>query len=232
MGMPHSSLSEFGGAMPQNRGVSTAPKQTKAERQAAQRAAQLETFRKREAAARRGRVLVLVLSVLGVLAVLAIVAVVIVVNIQPKALAPEGVQTWTKLSQEHVEGPVDYAMDPPAGGPHFAGWLNCGIYTEPQVNEQAVHSLEHGAIWVTYRPDAPPADLQTLEARLPSTYAVMSPYPGLDTPFAVSAWGAQLKFAEADDPAFDDFVQHYWRSADSPEPNAPCTGAIDGPGKR
>ena len=218
--------------MPQNQGVSTAPKPSKSERQAAQRAAQLETFRKREAAAKRGRIVVIALSILGVLAVLAIVAVVIIINIQPKAPAPEGVQTWSDLPQTHVEGTVDYTMDPPAGGPHFAGWLNCGVYTEPQVNEQAVHALEHGAIWVTYRPDVQPADLATLQDRLPSTYSVLSPYPGLDSPFAVSAWGAQLKFTDPADPAFDDFVQTYWRSADSPEPDAPCTGAIDGPGKQ
>jgi hypothetical protein len=218
--------------MPQNQGVSTAPRQSKAERRAAQRAAQLETFRKRETAARRSRIAIVALSVLGVLAVAAIVVVVIVVNIRPDAPPAQGVQTWSDLARTHVEGPVDYPMDPPAGGPHYPGWLNCGVYTEPQVNEQAVHSLEHGAVWVTYRPDLPAADVAAIAARLPSTYAVLSPYPGLDTPLAVSAWGAQLKFSDPADPAFDDFVQTYWRSPDAPEPTAPCTGAIDGPGKQ
>lgn len=225
--MPHSSLSEFGRAMPQNRGVSTPPKQSKAER----RAAQLETFRKREAAARRNRIVVIALSILAVLAVVTVVAVVIVVNTQSKVV-PQGVQTWNDLERTHVNGSVDYAMDPPAGGPHNPAWLNCGVYTEPQVNEHAVHSLEHGAIWVTYDPAVSSADLAIVEARLPSTYALMSPYPGLDAPFAVSAWGAQLKFSDPDDPAFDDFVLRYWRAADSPEPTAPCSGAVDGPGKK
>src|SRR5689334_17788100 len=97
MGMPHSSLSEFGGGMPQNRDVTTAPKQTKAQRQAEQRAAQLEAFKKRQAAEKRNRILTIVLSSAAAVAVLAIVAVVIVINIQPKAPAAEGVQTFENL---------------------------------------------------------------------------------------------------------------------------------------
>jgi hypothetical protein len=158
---------------------------------------------------------------------------VIVVNSQPKSdpALLDTVQTFPDLAQDHVEGVVDYPMSPPAGGPHFAGWLNCGVYTEPQVDEQAVHSLEHGAVWITYDPDLPDADVATLRDRMPETFAVLSPYPGLDAPMAVSAWGALLKFADPDDPALDEFISKYWRSADAPEPNAPCTGAIDGPGK-
>lgn len=220
--------------MPQNADVSTAPKQSKAQRQAEQRAAQLELFKMREAAAKRTRILIWAGSILAGLAVIALVVVVIVVSAQPKPVNPAlaEVETFSDLSQDHVEGTVDYPMSPPAGGAHFAGWLNCGVYTEPQVNEQAVHSLEHGAIWVTYRPDLPAAEIATLEERLPSSYAVLSPYPGLETPVAVAAWGALLRLEGADDPRLDDFVQAYWRSSDAPEPNAPCDGAIEGPGRK
>jgi hypothetical protein len=219
--------------MPQNRRVSTAPKQTKADRRAEARAAQLETFKRKQAAEKRNRLLLIGLSILGVLAVVAVVATVIVVNTQskPDPALLDTVQTWDDLEQTHVEGTVDYPMTPPAGGPHFAGWLNCGVYTEPQVDEQVVHSLEHGAIWIAYDPELPESDVATLRDRMPGSYAVLAPYPGLDAPIAVSAWGAQLKFADPGDPAFEAFVSKYWRSADAPEPGAPCTGAIDGPGK-
>src|SRR5690606_16120019 len=55
----------------------------------------------------------------------------------------EGVETFTNGNQ-HVSERVDYAQTPPAGGNHFNAWLNCGVYTEPQENELAVHSQEHG----------------------------------------------------------------------------------------
>jgi hypothetical protein len=220
--------------MPQNQGVSTPPKQTKAQRQAEQRAAQLETFKKRQAAAKRNRVLGIGLGILGGLAVIALVVTVIVVNIQPKpdnSALLGNVQTFPDLDATHVEGTVDYTMSPPAGGPHNQVWLNCGIYSEAVPNENAVHDLEHGAVWITYQPDLPAADIEKLKALTPDTYGVLSPFPGLDSPVAISAWGAQLKVTDPSDPALQAFIDKYRLSADAPEPGAPCTGGLDGPGK-
>ena len=123
-------------------------------------------------------------------------------------------------------------MDPPAGGPHWAVWLNCGIYTEPQQNERAVHDLEHGAVWITYDANKVTGSaLEALRKRVPATYAVLSPYPGLSAPVVVSAWGAQLKLTGVNDKRLDTFIQKYWQSPDAPEPGAPCTGGVDGPGR-
>jgi hypothetical protein len=130
-----------------------------------------------------------------------------------------------------VGGALDYTMSPPAGGPHNAVWLNCGVYSEPVPNENAVHDLEHGAVWITYAPDLSQSDIDKLKAKTPSTYAVLSPYEGLDAPIAISAWGAQLKLTDPDDPALQAFIDRYWRAADAPEPGAPCTGGVDAPGK-
>ncbi|KEP74742.1 hypothetical protein HR12_04900 [Microbacterium sp. SUBG005] len=143
----------------------------------------------------------------------------------------DGVQTFENRS-DHVQGAVTYEQTPPAGGPHNPYWLNCGVYTEPQQNENAVHSLEHGAIWITYNPDeVDEAGIDALKAVMPSSYALLSPYPGLDTPVAVSAWNHQLKVDDPSDPRISEFFTEYWRSQNAPEPNASCSGAIDGPGK-
>src|SRR5512135_2125538 len=69
----------------------------------------------------------------------------------PKA-ALTGLQTYPNLARDHAQGAVTYAQTPPAGGNHSTQWQNCGIYTAPVGNEYAVHSLEHGAMWITYRP--------------------------------------------------------------------------------
>ena len=144
----------------------------------------------------------------------------------------EGVETFENTS-EHVEGEVDYEQSPPAGGPHNAMWLNCGIYDQPVPNENAVHSMEHGAIWVTYDADAlSDEELSTLRGELPSSYVVLSPYEGLDSPVVLSAWNHQLKLDSADDERIGQFFEEYWRSQNVPEPNASCSGAFDAPGKQ
>ena len=156
---------------------------------------------------------------------------------QPAAAPIEGLIDFGSVAPAHVEPtPVDYeakyGMNPPAGGEHWAGWLNCGVYSEPQQNERAVHALEHGAVWVTYDPalvDA--AGVASLQASLPDTYIVLSPYPGLPTPVVASAWGFQVQLDGPDDPRLAAFVSAYWQSPTGPEPGAPCTGGIDGPGK-
>jgi len=39
---------------------------------------------------------------------------------------------------------------PPMGGTHNQVWQNCGVYETPLRSDLAVHSLEHGAVWITY----------------------------------------------------------------------------------
>jgi hypothetical protein len=144
----------------------------------------------------------------------------------------EGVQTFEHTAT-HVEGEVDYEQTPPAGGDHNAVWLNCGVYSEPVPNVNAVHSLEHGAIWATYDPaQVDEAEIAALDAKLPSTYTILSPYEDMDTPIAVTAWDAQLKVDSADDERIDEFIQAYWQNVNGPEPGAACTGALDAPGKQ
>lgn len=145
--------------------------------------------------------------------------------------AVSGVQTF-KNEAAHVSAPVDYEQTPPAGGSHNPIWLNCGVYTESVPNENAVHSLEHGAVWLTYDPAAVSEDdIAELRSLMPRTYAILSPYPDMDTPVAASAWNAQLKLDDVDSDAISSFFEEYWQSEAAPEPGAPCTGGVDGPGR-
>jgi hypothetical protein len=146
-----------------------------------------------------------------------------------------GLQTYQYANgQEHVTTEVDYTESPPVGGPHDAYWADCTgtVYTVDIRHENAVHGLEHGAVWITYDANKVTGNaLDTLRKRVPATYAVLSPYPGLSAPVVVSAWGAQLKLTGVDDKGLDKFIEKYWQSPDAPEPGAPCTGGVDGPGR-
>jgi hypothetical protein len=142
----------------------------------------------------------------------------------------DGVQRYAN-GAGHVEGAVVYPQNPPTGGEHNPFWLNCGIYTEPVRNENAVHSLEHGAVWVTYDPTLNAQEVEALREQLPGTYVVMSPYPGIPAPIVLSAWNAQLQVQTASDPRVPQFIEEFWRSQFVPEPGAQCTGGVTGPGR-
>lgn len=137
------------------------------------------------------------------------------------------VQSFT-VEQGHVDTPVTYDQTPPAGGEHAPAWLNCGVYDAPVPNENAVHSMEHGAVWVTYRPDLPTDQVSALQELLSGPYDLLSPFPGLQAPVVASAWGKQLTLESADDARLPAFLRLYRQGAQAPEPGAACTGGTDG----
>jgi len=146
----------------------------------------------------------------------------------PAAAAPA--TTFTIEGAVHVDGSVVYAQTPPAGGDHNPAWQNCGAYTEPVPNETAVHSLEHGAVWITFQPSLDSAQIDTLAGYATNqTHVLVSPFEGLPAPVVASAWGAQAQFESAADAGIAAFIQQYQLSAQSPEPGAPCSRGVGEP---
>ncbi|MFQ6172418.1 DUF3105 domain-containing protein [Oryzobacter sp. R7] len=187
----------------------------------------LEALRKEQQAKERRTRLVLITSVLTVILLIAgIVGFTIWRDVSTRPTL-DAVQTF-EVSRDHTTDPVTYEQTPPVGGNHSPTWLNCGVYTAPVPNENAVHSLEHGAVWVTYRPDLPADQVEQLVDSLPDTYMVVSPFEGLDAPVVASAWGTQLKLTGVDDPRLEEFVKEYRQGPQTPEPGASCTGGTDG----
>ena len=139
----------------------------------------------------------------------------------------EGVQEFETPSNEHVEIEVDYPETPPVGGDHNPVWLNCGVYTEPVPEENVVHSLEHGAVWLTYQPDLDEDQVATLEDfAADEDYLVVSPYEEQESPVVATAWGLQLELESTDDPRLAVFVEKYVQGAQTPEPGASCFGGV------
>ncbi|MFB7917618.1 DUF3105 domain-containing protein [Streptomyces sp. NPDC056061] len=148
---------------------------------------------------------------------------------QPAGGSIEGLRTWdaAKLTRNHVSGPVDYPMKPPVGGDHNPVWLNCDgeVYEETVPDENAVHSLEHGSVWVTYTDKAAKADVAKLAERVGRTpYSLMSPYPDQAGTIMLTAWGNQVTVDGADDPRVDTFFSAFVQGPQTPEPGAACTG--------
>lgn len=145
-------------------------------------------------------------------------------------VALTGMQTYSNLARDHVSGTVAYPQTPPVGGKHSKTWQNCGVYSAPVPNEEAIHSLEHGAMWITYRPDLAASDLAALLDDVSGEpYALVSPYPGLPSPIVASAWGVQLKLTAARDPRLKSFINTYKSGDTAPEPGGECTGGTGTP---
>src|SRR4051794_31730626 len=74
----------------------------------------------------------------------------------------EGVQSVRVPDNTHTEDSVDYGLKPPAGGAHNPTWVNCGFYDQSFPDENVVHDLEHGAVWLAYSPDLSAADVDVI----------------------------------------------------------------------
>jgi hypothetical protein len=138
---------------------------------------------------------------------------------------PPGTQVFAENDHTHVTGLVTYDRVPPAGGPHNPVQLNCGVYTQALPNENAVHSLEHGAVWITYNPDKLSTDqVQTLASKVEGQpYMFMSPYPGMDSNFSLQSWGHQLKLTDVNDHRAANFISALRQNSNTyPEVGASC----------
>ncbi|WP_030900756.1 MULTISPECIES: DUF3105 domain-containing protein [unclassified Streptomyces] len=142
----------------------------------------------------------------------------------------DGVRTWEgELARNHVTKAVKYASQPPVGGDHNQAWMNCNgdVYTKEINNTNAVHSLEHGAVWVTYNAKAKKADVDALAAKVKKTpYTLMSPMDDQKDPIMLSAWGHQRTVTGADDPDVDKFFEKFVQGKQTPEPGAACTNGL------
>jgi hypothetical protein len=92
-------------------------------------------------------------------------------------------------------------------------------------NETAVHTLEHGAVWITYQPNLSQGQKDAIRELVEAQTCVLaSPYEGLDAPVVASAWGKQVRLESADDSALQSFIQSCLQGPQTPEPGAACTG--------
>lgn len=134
------------------------------------------------------------------------------------------VKTYETPAPLHVSEEVDYEQTPPVGGKHDPMWLDCGAYDRPVREENVVHALEHGTVWITYRSEAVGSDdVDELADILPDE-GILSPYDEQEAPVVVTVWNTQLALDGADDPRLQVFIDTYGHGETAPEPMASCHG--------
>ncbi|MCA1711428.1 MAG: DUF3105 domain-containing protein, partial [Actinobacteria bacterium] len=140
----------------------------------------------------------------------------------------QDVKVYDGEARKHVEGAVSYKQSPPVGGEHNNAPQTCQVYTSPIASEHAVHSLEHGAVWITYKPDLPAADVLKLKTLAEGDqYRLLSPYPGLKSPISLQAWGRQIFVDSPTDKRVTEFLSAYTSGPQAPEQGAACSGTTE-----
>lgn len=145
----------------------------------------------------------------------------------------EGVQTFPDKSEyhNHVQSVTEPEGNiPPPFGAHYGAWQNCGIYDQPVELGNALHSMEHGAVWLTYSTDLSESQIAELQDLVRGhSYVLMSPYPPQTQPVVLTAWGVQLVIDSLPDDRIAQFIDYYELGPQNPEPGAPCSGAVGNP---
>jgi hypothetical protein len=136
---------------------------------------------------------------------------------------PEGVTTYAYAGGEHTTDNVDYTESPPVGGQHDGTWQACNFYDGVIRDENAVHSLEHGAVWITYRPDISDEEKAKLEdLSSGDRFMLVSEYPDQESPIVASAWNNQLAIPSVDSTELKQFINYFRQGPQTPEPGANC----------
>lgn len=133
------------------------------------------------------------------LAFVALVWVIIWLASQSARNAP-GV-SYAEVGREHIDlqalPPKPYNSNPPSSGAHYPSPANWGVY-EYEVNDRIfLHNLEHGGIWIAYRPSVSAevvGDLKGIVKEFGGSKIVMAPRSANDADIAIVAWTRVLKF--------------------------------------
>ena len=135
---------------------------------------------------------------------------------------PEGAEHVDVAAPQHVEGDLHADGEVPAGGPHDEIWQNCGYYDVEVRSENAVHSLEHGAVWITYEPGLAEDQLRQLRGFTQGPDKVLvSPIAGQDSAIIVTAWANQCELADAGDARPAQLVNEFEASLDATRTRRP-----------
>lgn len=117
-------------------------------------------------------------------------------------------------SRDHIKSGTEhlaYNSNPPTGGWHYDQPAQSGIYDTEFRDEQLVHNLEHSHIWIAYKPDLSPEQIEKL-ADIAKDYGskiIMTPRQTNDSPIALVAWEHLLKMEMVDEVLVREFIEAY-----------------------
>jgi len=120
-------------------------------------------------------------------------------------------ELFTNQGQKHIAvgaTHIEYNSNPPTSGPHYATPANWGIYQDELLDENLVHNLEHGGIWISYTNIATStiAQIEALAKLYPDKIIVTSRSRN-DSKIALASWTRLLKLDQFDEKIIVDFIK-------------------------
>jgi hypothetical protein len=123
-------------------------------------------------------------------------------------------QAFDIVGQTHIaEGAnssMAYNSNPPTSGDHWPQPAACGSYDSTQPDEKLIHNLEHGGIWISYKPsidDQSKTRLKDYASRFQNV--IIEPREANDSNIALAAWGRLLKLESYDEGKILEFIDAY-----------------------
>lgn len=135
-------------------------------------------------------------------------------NAQAQQASPSGIVDYPSQGQTHIpvgQSHPPYNSNPPTSGWHYDTPADWGIYDEVLPDETAIHNLEHGGIWISYRDSNDQQTVQALKTIAGgfTDHVILTYRPTDDSLIAVAAWGHLLKLDRVDTNAILNFINLY-----------------------
>ena len=135
---------------------------------------------------------------------------------RPEAVSAsvEGTVDYDIVGRNHMAQGTSgsgYNSNPPSSGPHWPAAVKNGVYADSLPDEQLIHNLEHGHIWIAYKSDVSD-DVKSKLSEIVGEEdwkVVMAPRDQNDTAIAIVAWGRVLKMDEPDYDKIRSFIRTY-----------------------
>src|SRR3989338_9292633 len=103
----------------------------------------------------------------------------------------------------------EYNSNPPTSGPHYAQPTPWGVYQDELKDENVIHSMEHGGIWISYQSgidDETKAKIEAIGKKY-SGSVVVSPRSTNDSSIALASWGRLEKLSSFDEARILEFIK-------------------------
>ena len=116
------------------------------------------------------------------------------------------------LGRDHIatdSKKPEYNSNPPTSGPHFATPASWGVYDKELPDQQVIHNLEHGGVWITYKSDLEKEIVEKLK-EIAASYkskVIVTPRAANDSKIALASWERLLKLSSYDEEKIKDFVE-------------------------